>query len=342
MKILLAVMNWGLGHATRCVPLVHTLLQEGNEVILGGEGRSLQLLRHYFPQLTFLELPPYNIRYAASDQQIPILLKQVPYLLRTFRQEHQFLEKQIPILGIEKVISDNRYGLWSKQIPCVFMTHQLAPIAPFFWLTHQLHKFAIRNFSEIWIPDNLELKLAGKMAHHFPLPANVSFIGTLSHFSVKESADKTFHIKALENIKPPEILVILSGPEPQRSIFAEIIRAQAAKTDLYIWLVEGKTEVETCISEGNLSRISYLNAHDLRKAFAFSPIVISRSGYSSLMDYHFLKLKKIVLVPTPGQTEQEYLAEKLENEKIAMQQKQSTFDILEVIAQIGQYKGFQL
>jgi hypothetical protein len=341
MKIFLAVMNWGLGHATRCVPLIHQFLAQGDEVILGGEGRSLQLLRHYFPLLPFLELPAYNIKYADSNQQIPILLRQIPYLLRTFQAEHAFLEKQIPLLGIEKVISDNRYGLWSKQVPCVFMTHQLAPIAPLFWLTHQLHKFAIRKFTEIWIPDSLELKLAGKMAHQFPLPANASFIGTLSHFAVNQRLTSEFMTKVLANFPPPEILAILSGPEPQRTLFSEIIQKEAKKTTKNIWLVEGKTEKQEVISVGNLTRITYLDAADLQKAFAFAPIVISRSGYSSLMDYHFLKLKKIVLVPTPGQTEQEYLAKMLFEKKISMKKKQQSFEILDILAEIKNYSGFE-
>lgn len=340
MKIFLAVMNWGLGHATRCVPLVQQLLLQGNEVILGGEGRSLQLLRHYFPHLPFLTLPAYDIKYAASDKQIPILLRQIPHLLRTFQKEHEFLEAQIPLLGIEKVISDNRYGLWSKQIPCVFITHQLAPIAPFFALTHKLHLFAIRKFTEIWIPDNPHLQLAGKMAHQFPLPANASFIGLLSHFAVNEGVIKEFSIKELNEISPPDIIVILSGPEPQRTLFSEIIQKEAQKITQNVWLVEGKTEENTCISTQNLTRISYLSAADLRKVLAFSPIVISRSGYSSLMDYHFLKLQKIVLVPTSGQTEQEYLAEMLEEKKIAMMQMQNAFDLERVLREVDDYQGF--
>jgi len=340
MKIFLAVMNWGLGHATRCVPLIHQFLAKGDEVILGGEGRSLQLLRHYFPQLPFLELPAYNIQYAASDKQIPILLRQIPHLLRTFQREHDFLEEQIPLLGIEKVISDNRYGLWSKQVPCVFMTHQLAPIAPFFYLTHQLHKFAIRKFTEIWIPDSLELKLAGKMAHQFPLPANASLIGTLSHFSVNQNITSDFNLKNASNFPQPDMLAILSGPEPQRTLFSEKIENEAKKTKLNIWLVEGKTEKQEIHVEGNLIRISYLDATDLQKAFACSPVVISRSGYSSLMDYHYLKLKKMVLVPTPGQTEQEYLAERLAEQKIAMMQTQNAFDIAKILAEITNFQGF--
>ena len=140
MTIFIGILDWGLGHAARCTPIIRILLQKGIKVIIGGEGRSLALLRYTFPDLTFIELPPYNIRYAAHSFQIPTLLRQVPRLLRVFGQEHEMLENLIEEYQISAVISDNRYGLWTKKVPTVYITHQISPIAPMRKLVYYLQK----------------------------------------------------------------------------------------------------------------------------------------------------------------------------------------------------------
>ena len=130
MKILVAPLNWGLGHASRCVPLVQRLLDEGHEVILGGDGDSLTLLRKHFPKLRYVYLAPLNLRYSAGRRQVWAMLKAFPQLIRWALQDHAMLKAILREETIDQVISDNRFGLYNTQTECVYMTHQLHIMLP--------------------------------------------------------------------------------------------------------------------------------------------------------------------------------------------------------------------
>lgn len=342
MNIFIGILDWGLGHATRCTPIIQLLLQKGHKIIVGGEGRSLALLRHTFPDLTFVELPPYNIHYSTTAFQIPILLKQVPRLLRIFKEEHEMIEKLIDKYEISALISDNRYGLWTKKVPTTYLTHQIAPLAPIRQLVYALQKRFIAKFSECWIPDSpqKEQQLAGSLAHKYPLPPNTHFIGTLSRFSKLDDKPLSAEMQALFNEKI-EIAAILSGPEPQRSILSQKIKAQAAHLSQNVWIIEGKTEEEKIEKTGNVTSISFLAENELWNLFQQQPILISRGGYSSLMDFVALGLKKCILIPTPGQTEQVYLAEYLAKQGKVLYVKQQDMDLTTQISQIPALKGFE-
>ncbi len=299
-RILVAPLCWGLGHATRCIPLIKRLLDEKKTVVVASDGAALALLRAELPQLTMVELPPYDIRYPTSNMTFNMAL-QLPKMVRAVRREHLFLQKIIAQFQIETVISDNRYGCYSAATRNIFLTHQLNLQAPFGGdFLSAAQRFFIRPFDEIWIPDfATEPNLSGKLSHGGTLPTQkIRYIEPLTRMIFLENIDTKY-----------DVAVVLSGPEPQRSLLETKIVAQALELPQYRFLlVQGLAQMPpTSQTQQNIHTVSYLTSEDLNVAIAASRMIIARAGYSTIMDLSVLQ-KKALLVPTPGQTEQEYLA----------------------------------
>lgn len=311
-KFLICPLNWGIGHATRCVPIIKYLLKQEQQVIIGGDGRPLQFLKNEFPELDFITIPGFNIRYNPRGQVALNLIKSLPGLLVSFYRENRLLKKIIDERGIDVVISDNRYGLYNKQIKSIFITHQVMIAMPvgfefFEPLMGSFTRFFIRRYNECWIPDFEEAdNLSGVLAQRFKLPNNTKFIGPLSRFTGGElkHSDK-------EKI---DVLALISGPEPQRTIFEQKIINQLVKLGIKASVVLGKTEsLKKHNAHQNITLYDHLDTEDLKELLQRAKLIISRSGYSTLMDLYAIGIKA-AFVPTPGQTEQEYLA-KYHNEK---------------------------
>ncbi len=343
MKILIAPLDWGLGHATRCIPIIRYLLEKNCEVIIGADGRSLQLLQKEFPSCEFVQIRGYNISYPKNGSMVFKMALQIPQILSGIKQEHEKLKKIIKERKdlpagrqVDAVISDNRFGLWSREVPCVFITHQLMVKSPFGEkLIHRLNKNYISKFSECWIPDVSLTHRAGKglsgdLAHKFSLPENAKFIGVLSRFILPLNLPQ----------RGDTLLVILSGPEPQRTIFEKKIMEQIALLKKRILIIQGITEKNERrkISE-NVEIVSHLTSEELQKEIFSSEVILSRPGYSTVMDLAVLS-KKAIFVPTPGQTEQEYLATYFSEKKIAYSVSQNKFDLKTALKESEHYSGF--
>ena len=335
MKILVAPLNWGLGHATRCMPIIRHLLEKQCEVVIGADGMSLKLLQKEFPSLPFIEMPGYGIFYPENSSMIFKIALQIPKILFGIRREHRQLEMIIKEKKIDAVISDNRFGLWTKHIPCVFITHQLVIKSPFGEkFIHKIIQNIISNYSECWVPDVDDRGgLSGDLSHKFNLPNNTRFIGLLSRFA----ASSTLVIKEKESRK---LLVILSGPEPQRTLFENKVLDQVCSLKVQALIVRGivDNQVRRTVSE-NVEMVSFLTSDDLQKEILSSEIILSRSGYSTIMDLALLS-KKAIFVPTPGQTEQEYLAAYYYEKKIAYSMPQKWFDLKTALNESESYLGF--
>lgn len=311
-RILVAPLDWGLGHASRCVPIAKALEKEGYEVVFAASGRPLELLIQEFPKNDFIKLEGYNISYPKNGQMALSMLSQLFKIWKGIRQEHKQLQQIIDDYNIDGVISDNRYGLYSKKVPCVFVTHQLQIQSPIFSESLQKIIFKyIQKFDECWVPDSDTHQLSGQLSKANNSPFKCQYIGALSRF---ESLEKTEEL---------DVLAIVSGPEPQRSMFEELLRKQLIASKFKAVLVLGKTEENKEEEIGNLKVISHLNAKSLNQQMVNANIVISRSGYSTVMDIAKLH-KKAIFVPTPGQTEQLYLAKYFydKNRAFAMHQKE--------------------
>ena len=334
-KVLVAPLDWGLGHASRCIPLISALLREGVEVQFGGSGKSLLLLREYFPDLPFHELPAYDVQYASSKHQIWKILLQLPAIQRNIRKEHVVLKKLIQEHSFSAVISDNRYGLWNEDIYSVILCHQIQ--IPFRsallskWV-NTLHLRYLNKFDATWIPDfQGERSLAGKMSHAGIMPRDPHYLGTLSRFQLEEA----------QTVPPTyDVLCVISGPESQRTLFEEELRDVFQGLDQRVCLVLGKPGPREIKTEGNLTFINHLPSTELQQLLLSSTYVISRSGYSSLMDYAALGLRKVALIPTPGQPEQEYLANTMEEKGYAAQFQQGELNWEEMKEKMEGVSGF--
>ena len=337
-NILVCPLNWGIGHATRCVPVIRELLEQGANVILGTSGRSQAFLLEEFPDLDQVNFPDYDVTYASSGKHMIFKMLSVsPSLFKSIRKEHKSLKKIIKLYNIHGVISDNRYGLYSKKIPTVFITHQVFIKTP--WrlkfiepVLFQLNKHYINKYDECWVPDfQGKPNLSGDLSHKKPLPTNYHFIGPLSRF-LKESATS----KSSEKY---DLLVLLSGPEPQRTILENNILTQLESLDINAAMVCGKPEIKPQqSSKGKKEILPHLNSNSLQQLILQSKVIISRSGYSTIMDLVSLG-KKAVFIPTPGQTEQEYLGRYFMEKGIYLSCAQEKFDLKQALDQSGDYSG---
>jgi uncharacterized protein (TIGR00661 family) len=338
-KILVAPLDWGLGHATRCIPIINELLKE-HEVLIATSGLALPLLKQEFPSLTFFELPSYRARYS---QRLPLLIKvflQAPKFFLVIRQEHNRIEQLVSHHGIDVVISDNRYGCYSTKVKSIFVTHQLTILmSPFFkWLqpmVNILNHRLIKRFSECWVPDFETPRITGTMTASRNL--KVTFVGMLSRFAKSNTVVE----------KKYDLLVLLSGPEPQRSVFENIVLEQLSDYSGRVMLVRGLPGLSTPLlgergrgeRDKKLHIENHLPAHQLQQAIEASELVLARSGYTTIMDLYFLK-KKAIFVPTPGQTEQEYLATQLMKEGICFSCTQAAFDLRHALKEVTKCSGF--
>jgi UDP-N-acetylglucosamine transferase subunit ALG13 len=305
-NILIAPLDWGLGHATRCIPLIRRLILRNCSVFLACEGRIKVLLQNEFPQLNFVDLRGYDISYAKNAWSLPFVITgQIPKILSAIQYENKRLKEIVEEHRIDGVISDNRYGFYHDSVPSVFMTHQLLIKTGMGKLVdeqlQQINYKYINHFSECWIPDHEdEPNLAGALAHPEKKPdIPVNFLGPLSRFRLKE------------NSEAKHLLIMLSGPEPQRTIFEELLIAQLPNYKDPVVLVRGLPG-ENNLPElpSNISVFNHLSSEELNRKMAEASIVIARCGYSTVMDLAVMT-KKSILVPTPGQAEQEYLASHL-------------------------------
>ena len=329
-KILIAPLDWGLGHATRCIPIIYELLKQEHEVLIAAEGPIKILLQKEFPSIEYLPLKGYGIRYGKTRSALLFnLLWQVPKFLKSIALEKAWLEQVIKKKGINIVISDNRFGLYHKDVHSIFITHQLLIKSPFLQsFLQRLNYSFINQFDECWVPDsNVEPYLSGILSHPKKLPQiHVRYIGWLSRFQKKEG------------VKQLHLLILLSGPEPQRSILENIIIRQLKNFLKPVLIVRGLPGNENQLQVNDYVKcINHLPAGLLEDVIHSSSFVIARSGYSTVMD--LLKMqKKSILIPTPGQTEQEYLAQHLLQNNLAFCTKQKTFNLDRALEAAGNFK----
>lgn len=310
MKILIAPLNWGLGHSTRCIPLIRHYLAAGDEVVLGGDGESINRLRQTFPTLRVIDLPSLELRYTDNAQQRGFYLRAIPALIRFTIADYYYLRQQLAIEHFDLVISDNRFGLFSRQTRCVYMTHQLYVQLPkrlrvFQPLARALHACIYKRYNEVWVPDYADPthNLAGALAHGGRFDRYAKYIGPLSRFRNRES-------EIGNRNSGYAILAILSGLEPQRTLFEQSLIARFKESTEPVLIVRGKIGgPATATQIGAVTLVPHMNDEQLLPLMQQAKKIIVRSGYSTIMDLSVLGLLcKAEFHPTPGQSEQEYLA----------------------------------
>jgi uncharacterized protein (TIGR00661 family) len=256
------------------------------------------------------------------------MLQRSPKMIKAIKAEHKIIASIIELHDIDGIISDNRLGVHSKNLPCVFITHQLQVLSGnTTWFSTKLHQKIIKRFHECWVPDNLgELNLSGKLGHSHMHEMPIKFIGPLSRFSKQKLPYKY------------DVMVLLSGPEPQRSFLEEVLVAEFKKFEGKVLFVQGVIEDICEISEENhITFYNFMTSSQLETAINESALVVSRSGYTTIMDLTKLS-KKAFFIPTPGQFEQEYLARRLTKLGYAPSCDQDKFTI-EKLKKVIEYKG---
>ena len=336
-KILFAPLDWGLGHATRSIPIIQQLLDRGCAVYLAGDGAVAKVLQEAFPQLPLLPLPGYQVRYASEGKYFGwMLLRQLPRLIGVMQAEQRWLQEQVKIHGFDAVISDNRPGLYHPTIPTVYITHQLTVLAGSRWNTYwatRWHRRIIRRFGACWVPDQSDAPgLAGTLSHPDDLPADMrpQYLGVLSRLEPNPTIPRD----------PNHLLILLSGPEPQRSLLEAKMVQQLKGWPGTAWLVRGlpdASEKEYTLSLPVSDRVQvkqHLHPRDLALAMQQAGWVWCRSGYTTIMDLIRLNTPA-VLVPTPGQSEQLYLAKHLSEAGLFPVQHQDELDIHRAVQQVA-------
>lgn len=320
--VLIAPLNWGLGHASRCVPIINALLNNGDSVILASDGVALALLKQEFPDLSTEELPSYGITYPKNGNFIIHMATLVPRILKAIKQERITLAKLISKYQIDVVISDNRYGMYHESVKSIYLTHQIKVAAPMGEdLLASLQQKFIANFDKLWIPDvEGDINLSGKLAHNDKVGNNAKYIGALSRFTENIVGQKPENAPN-ENF----VLAVISGPEPQRTAFEVLLFKQLLAYGKPAVIVGGNPN-DSSKSSKNITHYPFLGAKNLKWLFENAETIICRSGYSTIMDLVALQ-KQAILIPTPGQTEQEYLVNHLSNSGMFVSVSQKDFEV---------------
>jgi uncharacterized protein (TIGR00661 family) len=328
-NILVAPLNWGLGHATRCIPVIRELEKNGFFPILASDGAALKMLEKEFPHLLTLELPSYNIEYAKKGEDFKWkLIKNSPKMIEAIFQEKKLVKQWVIDFKLQGIISDNRLGVYSKKVPSVFITHQLNVLSgKTTWISSKLHQHFIKKFKECWVPDFKEFpNLTGKLGHLESKNINLNYIGPLSRLEKKNLALKY------------DLMVLLSGPEPQRTLLEQKLKNEVLLFNGNVIFIKGVMEEKQKIEEiENCTYYNFMTSAELEKTFNESEKVLCRSGYTTVMDLAKLG-KKAFFIPTPGQFEQEYLSKRYKRDGLVPYANQDDFRI-ENLLEIQLYKG---
>ena len=322
MKVLVAPLDWGLGHATRCVPVIREFLRKGAEVEIAVVKANAAFFREMFPEVRQRIAPSYNIVYPKHGYNMALwLIKKSSHLNAVIRFEHRFAEEMVERHGYDIIVSDNRFGFYSTKAHSVYMTHQRriafpAALSALEGLGIRWHNSLMKHFDEVWVPDEERFRgYAGALSHVEGCPVPVKFVGLLSRFAdfdVKKAADcANGAAKTREGHTGKNVFAIVSGVEPARTQFETELREILPKIPGQHVMALGKPQKGThSWTEGNIEFHNHMPTEEFARAVKNADWVISRGGYSTIMDMAYLGAR-CIFVPTPGQYEQVSLAKEL-------------------------------
>jgi UDP:flavonoid glycosyltransferase YjiC (YdhE family) len=337
-QVLLSPLSWGLGHAMRDIPIIRTLLAHDHDVTVAACGNALNALKLEFPQCRFIEFEDYPSPYSSGSLFLPKFFLYLPILLNAVSNERQHLAKILEKDHYDLIISDNRLGVYSSEVPSIFITHQLHYHMPFaIWPVElfalRTNTYLHRKYDRIIVPDNPPgaESLAGKLARPGSEDTRLRafFSGILTSIQKRDLAEDL------------DYLIMISGPEPQRTKLEDILLPSIHELDGKSMVILGspkrKTEIsgtDTCTVKGYVSNEEKVQLMNRAK------FVICRSGYTTMMELAELKKKRGLFIPTPGQTEQEYLSWYYQKQGWFHSQSQYRLKLAEDVPAARGYSGF--
>ncbi len=319
MTILISPLDWGLGHATRIIPIIKHLSKK-HKIIIAAGGKGYYLLKNYFPDLEIIKLPPLNFKYSKHRLFFELkIVASLPKLLFHTIREHFIICSTVKRKNIDLVISDNCFGMFCSKAKTVFITHQINIQVPqskiLEKMVYRLNSFFIKKFDRLWIPDYKgNFSLAGALSQDNIPAKKYYYIGIKSRFENLQCSPDQY-----------KYVAIVSGVEPQRTVFEQKLREIFLQTDEKALIISGNPQQDNSVTQENLTIVPHLDDIQFCSAVRGAQVIIARSGYSTIMDLYVLG-KKAILVPTPGQTEQEYLARFLAGKKLFLYIEQKNLD----------------
>lgn len=328
-RILVAPLDWGLGHSARCVPIIQQLIESGAVPVIGADRGPLALLRAEFPELEHVRIPGVDVRYSKTSNQLWSMARQFPAMVRSVQAERALFDRLRGRLRLDAVISDQRFGLRSPELPSVLITHQVFPFTPFAQAAlRKLNLRHIARFDRCWVMDEPQAPgLAGELSHGAALPKNARYIGTLSRMGMHETARERYDIAA-----------VISGPEPQRTLLEHRLMEQLGRIAGNHLLVVGQPDKPRNERSGSVSIRSHMSGDELAGAMSGARLIVSRSGYTTLMDLAALG-RSALIIPTPGQQEQEYLGRLHARTGRFLVQSQESIDLMAAMKSIGKHEA---
>ena len=319
MKVLVAPLDWGLGHATRCVPVIREFLSQGAEVEIAVVRANAAFFREVFPDLRQRLAPGYNVVYPKYGFNMALwLLKNSAHLNAVMRYEHRYAEEMVARHGYDILFSDNRFAFFSKKAYNVYMTHQRRIAFPpalsaFEGVGIRWHEARMKNFDEVWVPDEEKAPGYAGALSHLPAPRGIKatpqvrFVGPLSRFDKVADSLKAGSLKTGKY----RVVAVVSGVEPARSQFEASLREILQKLPGRHAVILGKPQAaRRSWTEGNIEFYIHLPTGEFANVVQNADWVVSRGGYSTVMDMACLGAR-CIFVPTPGQYEQVVLARDL-------------------------------
>lgn len=305
MEIIYGVCSWGLGHATRSLPVLRRLLSEHNNITVISNGRSLEVLKKELgEQVTYVDIPDYPMLLSENTRQF--LAKSMmywPVFIKRIEDGLAQLQKILDKKHYDCIISDARYDMYSKTIPSFFISHQMRIMNPlqikmFENAMERFNLFFFKRYKGVIVPDYKENNLSGDLSHNLKRidEDTIHYVGVLSDFTRRSMK------------KDIDYLISISGPEPQRSYLEEKLASQAEELQGNVVMTLGKAEKYSVTKKKHLTTYSFVTKELREELLNKAKLVVSRSGYSTLMDVAVVGTKAL-FIPTPGQIEQEYLSE---------------------------------
>lgn len=337
-SVLISPLNWGLGHATRDIPVIHELMRRGHDVTIAACGNALSALRREFPDCRFLDFSDYPAPYSTGSLFLPKFCAYLPLLLRALAAERRALGRILDRDRYDLIISDNRLGVYSDHVPSLFITHQLhfhfpAIIWPVELFALLLNRVLHSRFDRVIVPDNP--------------PGIGSLAGKLSRPLLASSKDRIYYAGILATASRMDVaedldyLIIISGPEPQRTIFEKIILAQLPDVPGTKVVLLGSPGGHAVTSPDKDTTIrSYVDTGEKIELLNRAKSVICRSGYTTMMELAEVQKRHGLFVPTPGQTEQEYLSSYYRQKGWFLSRSQYRLDLARDVAAAQPYAGF--